>query len=132
MRSDVWCSDEKKWRERRSAESESDFQLYAQRHYAFHQIVVDLSGSTLLAEAYRRLWMRSLMLWNAHRGWFRGFDRDPRLHQELVETILTADADEAVEAMIIHIRHGLELELDALQTMNMNPQEGEESGELPQ
>ena len=97
-----------------SAESGSDFQLYAQRHYELHQTLTDLSGSPLLAQAYARLWMRSLMLWNAQRGWLRGFDRSPTLHQELVTAIVTEDRGTAVAAMVEHIRHGLQLELDAL------------------
>jgi DNA-binding GntR family transcriptional regulator len=109
-----------------SAQPEADFQLFAQRHYAFHQLLTDLSGSPLLAQAYSRLWMRSLMLWNAHRGWFRGYDRDPRLHQDLVETILGTNQRTATAAMIQHIRHGLELELDALRTIDQDAQEGEE------
>jgi hypothetical protein len=54
------------------------------------------------------------MLWNAQRGWFRGYDRSPRLHQDLVQVILTAGERQAVAAMVEHIRHGMQLEIDAL------------------
>jgi DNA-binding GntR family transcriptional regulator len=97
-----------------SAQPGSDFQIYALRHYELHQALTDLSGSELLAQAYARLWMRSLMLWNAQRGWFRGYDRSPMLHQDLVQVILNAREAQAVEAMVEHIRHGMQLELDAL------------------
>jgi DNA-binding GntR family transcriptional regulator len=97
-----------------SAQPGSDFQIYALRHYEFHQALTDLSGSQLLAQAYARLWMRSLMLWNAQRGWFRGYDRSPRLHQDLAQAILGEDEEDAVAAMVEHIRHGMQLELDAL------------------
>ncbi len=97
-----------------STEPEDDYKEYAERHYAFHQALTNLSGSPRLAEAYARLWMRSLILWNAERGWHRGYDRNPRLHQDLTQAILEENEETAVTAMVEHIRHGLELELTAV------------------
>lgn len=99
-----------------STEPGDDYKKYAERHYAFHQALTNLSGSPRLAEAYARLWMRTVMLWNAERGWHRGYDRSPRLHQDLTRAILEENEETAVAAMVEHIRHGLELELAALKS----------------
>jgi DNA-binding GntR family transcriptional regulator len=99
-----------------SSEPEGNYRIYAQRHYEFHQTLTSLSGSPLLAEAYSRLWMRSVMLWNAERGWHRGYDRSPRLHRDLVDVILTGSEEAAVTAMEEHIRNGMELELAVLRS----------------
>ena len=96
-----------------SSEPGENFKLFAERHYRFHQILTDMSGSIMLSQTYKRLWMRSLMLWNARRGWLRGFDRSPMLHQDLIQVILTESEKTAVDAIIEHIRHGLEIELNA-------------------
>lgn len=99
-----------------STEPEGNYRIYAQRHYEFHQTLTNLSGSALLAEAYSRLWMRSVMLWNAERGWHRGYDRSPRLHRDLVDVIMTGSEEAAAAAMEEHIRHGMELELTAVRS----------------
>ena len=107
-----------------SGEPEGNYRIYAQRHYEFHQTLTNLSGSALLAEAYSRLWMRSVMLWNAERGWHRGYDRSPRLHRDLVTVILTGTEEAAAGAMEEHIRHGMQLELAVLRSASSNSKEG--------
>lgn len=87
---------------------------FAESHLKLHLAIAAFSGSPLLEDALRRLNLRSMMLMNAQRGWGKLFDREPRHHQDLVNTLIEGDTRRAANAMRSHIRRGLQHELDAL------------------
>ena len=55
------------------------------------------------------------MLYNAHRGWGRGFDRSN--HVQLVNDLFSGVLRRAEDALAKHVRLGLELELGALRDL---------------
>lgn len=87
-----------------------NIELFAMQHYDFHRTIAELSNSPLLLEALDRIHLRSLMLYNARRGWGRG--RDRATHVILTNKVFNGDWEFAKEAMRQHIRRGLQHELD--------------------
>lgn len=90
---------------------DGDTRKFAQTHYAFHALFVELSGSPLLAEAVNRLNLRSLLWQNASRVWGQGIHRHGPYHQQLVEAIFVPDEVAALAALRAHIRVGMDFEL---------------------
>jgi DNA-binding GntR family transcriptional regulator len=89
-------------------------QRFAETHYDFHSLVAKLSGSPLLREAMERLNLRNLLMTNAVRVWGKGIDQEGGPHQALVDAMFDADETKALQAVVAHIRRGLDCELEAL------------------
>ncbi len=89
-------------------------QRFAETHHAFHSLVAELSGSLLLRDAMERLNLHNLLMANAYRVWGRGIDQEGGPHQALVNAMFDADEAKALNAVIVHIRRGLDCELEAL------------------
>lgn len=91
-------------------EEPENLELFVRIHYEFHRAIAKWSGSPLLLEALDRIHLRSLMLYNARRGWGRG--RDRATHLKLMQDIVDGDWQHAKKVMRVHIRRGLQHELD--------------------
>jgi DNA-binding GntR family transcriptional regulator len=94
------------------SEEPTNMELFSKVHYDFHRAIAELSGSPLLLEALDRIHLRTLMLYNAHRGWGRG--RDRVTHVALMHEIMNGDWQHIKETMRHHIRRGLQHELEFL------------------
>ena len=98
--------------DRVSDEQPDNIELFAQRHFEFHHYMTQCSGSRLLVESLDRFHLRTMMLFNAKRGWGRGHDRNS--HVQLVQDIFSGDAQHAENVVREHVRRGLEHELGAI------------------
>jgi DNA-binding GntR family transcriptional regulator len=85
---------------------------FAEVHFDFHHTLAECSGSTLLVDCIDRLSLRTLMFWNAQRGWAHGLSRIQ--HVKLVEDLFGKSVENAEQAIRDHVRQGLEYELQAL------------------
>jgi DNA-binding GntR family transcriptional regulator len=101
--------------DRVSTDPDSDIAEYSRVHAELHAMIVRAAGSPRLFSLYRRVQLRSCMVWNAQRGWLRGLDRSPDHHLSLVQSVLEADEEEAVASMIVHIQNGLRNELEVVE-----------------
>lgn len=95
-----------------SSGPDDNVQEYAAIHFEFHCAVVEASGSPILLEAYRKIQLASMMLWNAKRGWLLGKEPGPNHHEHLIKAILNASEHDAVAAAKAHILSGLKNELE--------------------
>jgi DNA-binding GntR family transcriptional regulator len=95
-----------------AVEDPDNSELYAQRHFAYHHYIAECSGSQVLVEMLDRSFLRTMMLFNAKRGWARGYDR--RQHVAFTEDILSGDLERAIAAMRYHVRRGITHELEAI------------------
>ena len=103
-----------------SSDPESDIAKYTPVHARLHSMIVEAAGSPRLYSLYRKVQLRSRMVWNAQRGWLRGLDRSPDHHTKLVQTILETNEEKAVTAMIQHIGNGLRNELEVIEETSPN------------
>jgi GntR family transcriptional regulator, rspAB operon transcriptional repressor len=101
--------------DRISANPDSDIAEYTRVHAELHAMIVRAAGSPRLFALYRRVQLRSCMVWNAQRGWLRGLDRSPDHHQSLVRSVLEEDEEAAVSSVIVHIKNGLRNELEVIE-----------------
>lgn len=90
-----------------------DVDLFARRHMTFHRHLADLAESPLLVEQLDRLITRSMMVYNASRGWLQGHDRTE--HVPFARKLLRAKPERAESLIRKHIQRGLQFELAALQ-----------------
>lgn len=97
-----------------TAASPPDAATFAEKHAELHVTIIELSGNKLLAEAYERVNIRSQMLHNANRAWFRILQQGPRHHQSFIEKLLESDEDTAARLVREHVKDGLRHELEAL------------------
>jgi DNA-binding GntR family transcriptional regulator len=84
---------------------------FAEVHFDFHHALAECSGSKLLVDCIDRLSLRTLMFWNAQRGWAHGLSRIQ--HVRLVEDLFGEGVESAEQAIRDHVRQGLEYELQA-------------------
>jgi len=89
-----------------------DIEKFSKAHFEFHIELARQSGSPLLLLSLSRIHFKSFIQWNALRAWARGA---PVNHENMVGIILNADEKTAIEAVVKHMRLGLESELRALQ-----------------
>ena len=87
---------------------------FAQVHHDLHRMIAKFSESDLLKESLERINMRTMMLWNAKRGWGRGLDQNIGHHAKLVRDIFSSNKQKALKAIREHVQRGLEFELNAL------------------
>jgi DNA-binding GntR family transcriptional regulator len=86
---------------------------FAAHHYELHCAIVQASQSAMLLDAYRRVQLTSMMVWNAQSGWLRGKNPGPNHHQRLVDAIMTATERAAIAETRVHVHSGLQNELEA-------------------
>ncbi|MFA7671970.1 MAG: GntR family transcriptional regulator [Sphaerochaetaceae bacterium] len=84
---------------------------FADAHFDFHMELARYSKSNLILKNLERLHFHSLIKSHAERGW-AGTTTD---HKLLVDLMLKGNENEAKDAMIKHIRAGLNSELKYLQ-----------------
>jgi DNA-binding GntR family transcriptional regulator len=84
---------------------------FSQAHFDFHMELAKQSGSDLLVRSLNRIHFRSWLLWHDLRLWKRRHLVD---HAKIVEVILTANEEEAVDEIRKHINKGLKMEVDEL------------------
>ena len=102
--------------DRLANEDPENVELFADRHFEFHHELTVASHSPLLIEALDRLNLKTLMLYNANRGWGRGYLRST--HSQLIQDLFgDGDLKDAEAALSLHVRQGLELELAALREL---------------
>jgi GntR family transcriptional regulator, rspAB operon transcriptional repressor len=99
--------------DRVSDEQPDDVGLFSQRHFAFHGLVAELSGSAMLVRLSSQINLKSLLFRNARRVWQRGKDRV--IHADLVESLYSSGRQTAIDLMRQHVRRGLAIELQALE-----------------
>jgi DNA-binding GntR family transcriptional regulator len=87
---------------------------YAEAHHEFHLLIAKCSESDLLYESLKRINLRTMMLWNAKRGWGRGLDQNTGHHAKLVRDIFSSNKQKALQAVREHVRRGLKFELQVL------------------
>ena len=95
-----------------AAEDPDNTEVYAQRHFAYHHCIAECSGSPALIEMLDRLFLRTMMLFNAKRVWGRGYDRIQ--HVSFTEEILSGDLPRAIAATRDHVERGIRHELEAI------------------
>ncbi len=100
--------------DRMASEDPENVERFAELHFDFHHTFVERSRSPLLLESLDRIHLKTLMLYNANRGWARGYLRTN--HYQLVTDLFGADLQHAEEAMSNHIRDGMGLELEAVRS----------------
>ena len=97
-----------------AVEEPDNSELFAQRHFDYHHYIAEADGSPLLMATLDRIQLRTMMLFNAKRGWGRGLDRVQ--HVKLTEELLSGDLQRAETAVREHVRRGLHHELVAIGT----------------
>ena len=93
-------------------EEPDNAELFAQRHFDYHHGIAKCSGSPLLTQTLERVFLPTLMLYNANRGWGQGYGR--MIHVQLNQAIFAGDPQHAVEAMRNHIERALRRELEVI------------------
>ena len=101
--------------DRISSNPDSDIAEFTPVHSLLHAKIVEAAGSPRLYRLYRKVQLRSRMVWNAQRGWLRGLDRSPGHHLSLAEAVLEGDEQAAVAATVRHIGNGLRNELEVIE-----------------
>ena len=93
--------------EQDTTDVEIDFRV----NRAIHRTIVEQAGNPMLLDMFDRVWGRGISVWlfAATRG-----DQEPVEHQTLFEVVSTAEPDAAQQAMIDHIRDGLDRQLKGI------------------
>jgi DNA-binding GntR family transcriptional regulator len=85
-----------------------DIEKFSEAHFEFHVELARQSGSPLLQLSLSRIHFKSIIVGNARRAWGRGA---PVNHEHMVDLFLNGQEQEAVEAIVAHLRQGLEGEI---------------------
>jgi DNA-binding GntR family transcriptional regulator len=96
-------------------EGQDGIEQFAQLHFELHHFMTQCSGSNLLVESLERIHLKIRMFYNAKRAWGRGLDRAS--HVNFIQDIFSGDAEHAEHAIRMHVRRGLEHELEAIHEM---------------
>ena len=84
---------------------------FSQAHYDFHMELAGQSGSDLLVHSLNRIHFRSWLLWHDLRLWKHRHFVD---HAKMVDVILIASEEEAVDEIRKDINKGLKMEVEEL------------------
>jgi DNA-binding GntR family transcriptional regulator len=88
-------------------------ELFYERHAEFHFSLADCTGNPMLRAELERLALRSLLFSSAYRTWAKAVHPYRDWHGNLVDDILSGQAERAQRAMHAHIQDGLENDLKA-------------------
>lgn len=95
-------------------EDTTDVEVDFRINRAIHRTIVEQTGNPMLLDMFDRVWGRGISLWlfAATRG--EQVPLEPVEHQTLFKAISTASPEAAQEAMITHIRDGLDRHLKGI------------------
>jgi DNA-binding GntR family transcriptional regulator len=99
-------------------ESENDLERFSDMHRRFHLQLASSTKNRLLEKELERLRVRSLIFQSTKADWARDLENPDRWHRNLVEEILSGDADRAQQAMHLHVQHGLRYDLQLFDREN--------------
>lgn len=85
---------------------------YAMLHRDLHLMLAQTTENKILKTELERLRVRSLLFQSDKVKWQKNIANPKRWHQELIEEILSGDAQRAETAMHRHVQHGLQYDLE--------------------
>ena len=91
--------------------AERDIEKEFQTNRDIHRVIVEQTGNAVLLKMFDQLWGRGISLWLFAATRSSEIPPKPEAHEQLLEVLSTGTPEQAQQAMIGHIRDGLNLHL---------------------